>query len=236
VRYSHLFLSTDPADQAKLPEALDFMHRYIADLVAAKAAAPADDLLSELITARDEGDRLDDAELHSMALLLLMSGFETTASFIPNALLALLDHPDRLAALRADPDLVPTAVEELLRYASTSASLARYATEDVTLGGVTIRRGEAVVVSWAAANRDPRRFPDPDTLDLHRTDNRHIAFAHGIHHCLGAPLARLESQIAIGSLLARCPTIRLAVPRTDLAYRITPNVRAVTSFPVVCSN
>ena len=232
--YAHLFLSTDPADQARLPEAMAWMADYFAGLVAAKEAAPADDLLSELIAVRDQdGDRLSEAELRSMAFLLLMAGFETTASFIPNGLLALIQHPDQLAALRADPSLIPAAVEEMLRYDPTAtASLLRYATEDLVLGGVEIHKSDAVVVSWAAANRDPRRFSRPDEFDIRRADAKHIAFAKGIHYCLGAPLARLESQIAFTSLLARCDDIRIAVPRTELAYRITPNIRGLTGFPV----
>jgi len=232
--YAHLFLSTDPAERARLPEAMAWMADYFAGLVAAKAAAPADDLLSELIAVRDEGgDRLSEAELRSMAFLLLMAGFETTASFIPNGLLALIQHPDQLAALRADPSLIASAVEEMLRYDPTAtASLLRYATEDLTLGGVEIHKSDAVVVSWAAANRDPRRFSRPDEFDIQRGDAKHIAFAHGIHYCLGAPLARLESQIAFTSLLARCHHIQLAVPVAELAYRITPNIRGLTGLPV----
>ena len=232
--YSHLFLSTDPADRARVPEAMGWMARYIAGLVATKAAAPADDLLSELIAVRDEGgDRLSDVELRSMALLLMMAGFETTASFIPNGLLALIRHPDQLRALYEDLSLIPSAVEEMLRYDPTAtASLPRYATEDLTLGGVEIHKNDAVVVSWAAANRDPGRFPDPDTFDISRGDANHLAFAYGIHFCLGAPLARLESQIAFASLLARCADIRLEVAPGELSYRVTPNVRSLNTLPV----
>jgi cytochrome P450 len=232
--YAHLFLSTDPADQARLPEAMAWMAGYFANLVAAKEAAPADDLLTELIAVRDEGgDRLDESELRSMAFLLLMAGFETTASFIPNGLLALIQHPDQMAALRADPSLIPAAVEEMLRYDPTAtASLLRYATEDLTLGGVQIRKSDAVVVSWAAANRDPRRFTQPDTFDTRRGDAKHIAFAHGIHYCLGAPLARLESQIAFTSLLARCENLQLTVAPSELTYRVTPNIRGLTALAI----
>jgi cytochrome P450 len=232
--YSHTFLSTDPADQARVPEAMAWMATYIAGLVAAKAETPADDLLSELIAVRDGGgDRLSEAELRSMALLLLMAGFETTASFIPNGLLALLQHPEQMKALREDPSLIPSAVEEMLRYDPTAtASLLRYAAEDLTLGGADIRKSDAVVVSWAAANRDPRRFAEPDTFDVRRGDASHIAFAHGIHYCLGAPLARLESQIAFASLLARCWDIQLAIPFEELSYRVTPNIRSLKELPV----
>jgi cytochrome P450 len=232
--YAHLFLSTDPADQARLPEAMAWMGRYIAELVAAKGAAPADDLLSELIAVRDEGgDRLSEAELQAMAFLLLMAGFETTASFIPNGLLALLRYPDQLAALCADPSLIPSAVEEMLRYDPTAtASLLRYATEDPTLGGVEIGKNDAVVVSWAGANRDPRRFSRPDVFDVLRGDANHIAFARGMHYCLGAPLARLESQIAFVSLFERSDDIQLAIPESELSYRITPNIRSLTELPI----
>jgi hypothetical protein len=144
----------------------------IAELVATKAAAPGDDLLSELIAVRDEGgDKLDDVELRSLAMLLLMAGFETTASFIPSGLLALIRHPEQLRTLYDDPSLIGSAVEEMLRYDPTaSGSTPRYATEDLSLGGVTIRERDAVIASWAAANRDPRRFTDPDTFDIRRGD------------------------------------------------------------------
>ena len=230
---SYIFLSTDPADQARLPEALAWVQAYIVGLVADKRAQPGEDLLSELIAIRDEGERLDGTELGSMVLLLLMAGFETTASLIANGVLALLTHPDQLAALRANPGLVPGAVEEMLRYEGAAlASLPRYATADLTLGGVTVRRGEVVIVSWPAANRDPRRFADPDTFDIRRADSAHIGFAHGIHYCLGAPLARMEAQVAFAALLDRCPVIRLAVPVRDLAWRVTPNVRGLRTLPV----
>jgi cytochrome P450 len=232
--YTHLFISTDPADQARQPEAMAWMASYIAELVAAKAAVPGDDLLSELIAVRDEDDdKLDDVELRSLAMLLLMAGFETTASFIPSGLLALIRHPEQLRALYEDPSLIPSAVEEMLRYDPTaSASTPRYATEDLTLGGVEIRKREAVIASWAAANRDPRRFTDPDTFDIHRGDSNHLTFARGAHFCLGAPLARLESQIAFSSLLARCRDIELAVPVEELSHRITPIIQSLRALPI----
>ncbi len=168
-----------------------------------------------------------------MAFLLMMAGFETTASFIPNGLLALIRHPDQMQAVADDPALIPAAVEEMLRYDPTAtASLPRYATEDLALGGADIHKSDAVIVSWAAANRDPRRFTRPDAFDVRRADAGHIAFAHGIHYCLGAPLARLESEIAFGSLLARCRDLTLGVPVGDLSYRVTPNVRSLKELPV----
>jgi cytochrome P450 len=233
--YTHLIISTDPADQARQPQAMAWMANYIAELVATKAAAPGDDLLSELIAVRDEGgDKLDDVELRSLAMLLLMAGFETTAGFIPSGLLALIRHPEQLRTLYDDPSLIGSAVEEMLRYDPTaSGSTPRYATEDLSLGGVTIReRDDAVIASWAAANRDPRRFTDPDRFDIRRGDPNHLAFARGAHFCLGAPLARLESQIALSSLLARCQDIKLAVPDEGLSHRITPIIQSLNALPI----
>jgi cytochrome P450 len=229
--HSQVFLSTDPADEARRPAALAWIQRYITELVETKRAAPADDLLSELIAVREEGDRLDEVELGSMTLVLIMAGFETTACLIANGLLALLTHPDQLAILRAEPELMPDAVDEIVRWNGAAlASVPRFAAGDVTIGGVRIRRGEAVVVSWPAANRDPRRFTDPDTFDVRRTGHGHLGFAHGIHYCLGAPLARMETQIAFSALLGK--EIRLAVPAEELSWRVTPNVRGLKRLPV----
>lgn len=229
--HSRIFLSTDPADQARLPEALGWLRRYIDGLVAAKRAEPGDDLLSALVTMRDEGDSLTETELGSMTLLLLMAGFETTASQIATGLLALITYPDQLAALRAEPGLIPVAVEEMVRWQGAAmASLPRYATADLTIGGVRIGRGEAVMVSWAAANRDPRRFTDPDAFDIRRADRGHVGFAHGTHYCLGAPLARMELEEAFAALIER--EFALAVPASELSWRVTPNVRGLSSLPV----
>ena len=233
--YTRLIISTDPADQPRIPEAFGWLMQYMATLVATKRARPGDDLVSELIAVRDEDeDRLSEVELRSTAALLLGAGFETTASLIPNGLLALIRHPKQMQALRDDPSLIPGAVEEMLRHDPTAtASIPRYATEDLHIGGVDIHKSDAVVVSWAAANRDPRRFAEPDTFEVRRGDANHIAFAYGIRYCLGAPLARLESQIAFASLLERCVDIRLAVPAERLSYRVTPNVRCLKSLPVM---
>ena len=229
--HSRIFLSTDPADQARLPEALGWLRRYIDGLVAAKRAEPGDDLLSALVTMRDEGDSLTETELGSMTLLLLMAGFETTASQIATGLLALITYPDQLAALRAEPGLIPVAVEEMVRWQGAAmASLPRYATADLTIGGVRIGCGEAVMVSWAAANRDPRRFTDPDAFDIRRADRGHVGFAHGTHYCLGAPLARMELEEAFAALIER--EFAFAVPASELSWRVTPNVRGLSSLPV----
>jgi cytochrome P450 len=173
------------------------MIRYFIALLAAKRHEPADDLLSALISARDDGDRLSENELLSMAFLLLVAGHETTVNLIGNGVLALLLNPAELARLGADPSLIGGAVEELLRYVNpVNNATFRFAAEPVEIGGVRISRGDPVLVALSSANRDPSRFGDPDRLDLGRDSSGHLAFGHGIHYCLGAPLARLEAEIA----------------------------------------
>ncbi|MFI5943043.1 cytochrome P450 [Streptomyces uncialis] len=188
---------------------------YLSGLVAAKRAAPGDDLLSALIHTEDEnGDRLDEDELLSMAFLLLIAGHESTVNFISKGVRALFAHPDQLALLRADPDtLVTGAVEEMLRYdAPVGTAPPRVAVAPVGIGGTVIPRGGVVLIALADADRDPGRFPAPDRFDIRRppAERRgHLAFGHGVHHCLGAPLARLEGRVVIGTLLRRCPTLAL---------------------------
>ncbi|MFC9586579.1 cytochrome P450 [Streptomyces yangpuensis] len=196
------------------PRVLQEMTAYLSELVAAKAGARGDDLLSALIRTRDEdGDRLSPDELIGMAFLLLVAGHETTVNLIGNGVRALLGHPDQLAALRADPDgLIGGAVEEMLRYdGPVQHATYRFADTDLELGGVPIEAGSSVMVALAAADRDPARFtgpgPGPEEFDIRRTGPGHLAFGHGIHHCLGAPLARLEGRIAVRSLLERFPTL-----------------------------
>jgi cytochrome P450 len=184
---------------------------YVRGLIAAKTAAPADDLLSELIAVRaSDGDRLSGDELSSTVFLLLAAGHETTASLVSLAVHRLLAEPDQLAALRADPARIPAAIEELLRFdGPVQVTMPSVTTAPVTVGGVTIPAGDVVVPAVAAANRDPRRYADPDRLDTGR-DPQHVAFGHGIHHCLGAPLARLEGRVALETLLERFPRLRPA--------------------------
>ena len=191
----------------------------VTDLIARKRADPGDDLLSALIAVRDEdAGRLSDAELAMMAVTLIPAGYVTTSTAIAWGLLMLTRHGayERLAA---DPSLVPGAVEEVLRYQTAAGDVARVANEDVRLAGVDIAAGDRVLVSLNAANRDGRRFPGPDRFDIVRTDNAHLTFGHGIHHCLGAALARVELQVALTTLATRIPGLRPAVSSGELIWR-----------------
>ncbi|MFD1149127.1 cytochrome P450 [Saccharothrix hoggarensis] len=201
---------------------------YLSDLVAAKRAAPDEDMLSDL--ARH--DELTVEELTGIAFLLLLAGHETTANMLSLGTFALLEHPDQLAALRADPDLVPGAVEELMRYLSVADIFYRYATEDLELGGETIPRGSTVVVSLLAANHDPLRFEDADTLDVRRAARGQLAFGHGVHQCLGQQLARIEMRAGLAGLLRRFPTLALAVPADEVRLRTDMNIYGVHALPV----
>ncbi|MEU1983164.1 cytochrome P450 [Nocardia sp. NPDC019395] len=194
--------------------AVEETQEYMRDLVAAKRADPADDLLSDL-TATD----LAGSELTGVAVLLLIGGFETTANMLSLGTFALLNHPEQLAALRAEPGLVDRAVEELMRYLTVGHTFTRSALEDVELAGQMIEAGETVALSVQAANRDPARFDDPDTLDLHRNAVGHLSFGHGIHQCLGQQLARVEMRTALPALISRFPDLRLAVPAEAIVMR-----------------
>jgi cytochrome P450 len=209
------------------------MYAYFTGLLVDKRAAPADDLLSALITARDSGDSLDEPELLAMIFLLLVAGHETTVNLIATGTLALLTHPSEFARLRSDPSLLPGAVEELLRYANPlNHATDRYAPEPLEVGGVLIPAGEPVLVVTSSANRDPARFPDPDRLDLGRDASGHVAFGHGIHYCVGAPLARLEGEIAFGALLSRFPRLSLAVDPAALRWRPSSLIHGLETLPV----
>jgi cytochrome P450 len=234
-RWSKAMVAADPAGAGMLfviPHVWAFL-RLIRRLIRAKRAAPADDLLSALVQAEEAGDRLGEDELVAMAFLLLIAGHEATVNLIGNGTLALLQHADQMARLRAEPALIKTAVEELLRYASLlETATERYAMEDVTMAGVTIPRGEQVFAALASANRDERQFPDPDRLDLVREPNRHLAFGLGPHFCPGAPLARMEGQVAIGALLGRVDGLRLGVAPGTLRWRRGLVLRGLDSLPV----
>lgn len=221
------FMNGETGDE-ELMAAYTATQTYLAELVAAKRANPTDDVLSEL-TDSD----LTDEELQGISLILLAAGFDTTANMLSLGTFALLQNPEQLAALRADPALIDQAVEELLRYLSVAKSFMRTALEDVEVGGQTIEAGTTVVLSYNTANRDPERYPDPHTLDLGRDSGGHLAFGHGIHLCLGAQLARIEMRVAFSALLGRFPTLRLAVPAEDVALRPeTADIYGVKSLPV----
>ncbi|GAA0380730.1 cytochrome P450 [Streptomyces blastmyceticus] len=209
------------------------MLAYLKALIVLKREAPDDGMLSALITARDAGDALSEDEITSMAFLLVVAGHQTTVNLIANGVHTLLTHPGQLAILRADLSLMPGAVEEILRYESPSslASL-RYTTEPVTVGEVTIPEGEFVQICPLGANRDPAVFDDPDRFDIRReTAAKHIAFGHGIHHCLGAPLARLQAEIAFTGLLRRFPDLRLAEGH-EVRWQPNPRHRGLLALPL----
>jgi cytochrome P450 len=208
------------------------MAEYLTALVADKRAHPGDDMLSAIVQASEDADRLSAKEAVSMAFLLLVAGHETTVNLIGNGVLALLRHPDRFAELRADPSLTRTAVEEFLRFdGPINLATFRHTTAPVTIAGTNIPAGEVVLVSLASANRDPAQYDRADELDLHR-EASNLAFGYGIHHCLGAPLARLEGEIAFRTLLDRFPELSLAVDPTELTWRPSTLIRGLTELPV----
>jgi cytochrome P450 len=208
--------------------------RYIRRLIATRRAAPRDDLVSALVRAEEAGDRLTGDELVAMIFLLLVAGHETTLNLIGNGVQALLEHSAEIDRLRADPRLIPSAVEEVLRFASpVETATRRFAREDATLSGITIPQGAITLAVIASANRDGRQYSDPDRLDVRREPNRHVAFGLGPHYCLGAPLARLEGQIALATLLRRSSGLRLAVPPTSLRWRGGLVVRGLEALPVL---
>jgi len=206
---------------------------YALQLVAEKRLHPADDLISQLIAIEEEGDRLSEAELLSMITLLIFAGHETTSNLIGIGSLMLLDHPDQLEKLKADLRLVPSAVEELLRFnGPVTMPVPRFAREETELAGQHIKQGDLLIIALISANRDETQCTQPDEMDIARTLNRHIAFGQGIHACLGAPLARLEGDIAFTTLLGRLPNLRLSVPRESITWRVSSNLRGLTALPV----
>ncbi|WP_369382779.1 cytochrome P450 [Streptomyces sp. cg36] len=207
---------------------------YLEDLIAAKRMHPGDSLLDRLVAARDGEDRLSEEELVSLAVLLLVAGHETTTNALGNALLALFQHPDVLRRLRDAPHEIPAALDELLRFDSAvGVATFRFTTQAVVLGGTEVPAGVPVLVALGAANRDPARFPEPDRLDPGRDAAAHLAFGHGVHRCVGAPLAMAEMEIALRAVLTRFPRIRLALPPDRLEWRRTRLVRGLASLPVL---
>ncbi len=208
---------------------LAFLRRQVAE----KRANPGPDLVSALLSAEADGERLTVEEVAGMIFLLLLAGHETTVNLLGNGVLALLDNPDELAKLRDDPSLIDGAVEELLRFANPVAQVSpRFAREDFELRGRRIRRGDLVMPLIAAANRDPRAFERADQLDITRSPNRHVAFGLGVHYCLGSPLARMEGKLAINALLRRFPEIELRAPRDRLRWRRSTLIRGLQALPL----
>lgn len=216
-----------------LRESLREFRNYLSDLIAQKSKQPSEDLLSKLIRTEAEGEKLTEEELIAMVFLLLVAGHETTVNLIGNGVLALLQYPDQLEKLKQDPSLIKSAVEEFLRYQGPLITATqRWLSEDVEMGGQLLRRGDQVLVLLASANRDDQRFADAEGLDITREENHHLAFGKGIHFCLGAPLARLEGQIAIGTLLRRMPHLNLAIDPQDLVWRPGMLIMGVNNLPV----
>ncbi|MGV2919647.1 cytochrome P450 family protein [Streptomyces alfalfae] len=231
--WTDTLITPDPAHPEKTERAVGSLLGFFTGLLADKRREPADDILSDLIAVRDAGDRLSEDELMSLAFLILFAGYENTVQLIGNAVLALLDHPEHLAALRADPARLPAAVEEFHRYDGPAPlAIRRFPLQDVTIAGVTVPAGETVLLCLAAANRDPARFPDPDRFDPARDATGHVALGHGIHYCLGAPLARLETETALAALLERFPRLALGVPRGELRWRPSMRTRGLRELPV----
>lgn len=233
-RWTKAFLTTPtPLNMVlALPSIAAFM-RYLRRLFAERRLQPTDDLLTALVQAEESGDRMSEDELLAMAFILITAGHETTVNLIGSGALALLTHPDQMTQLHDNPALIHSAVEELLRFsAPVEQATERYAREEVTIAGVTIPRGALTLAVLASANRDEHYFEKPDQLDLTRAKNRHLAFGYGSHACVGMPLARLEGQIAINTLVQRLPKLRLAVPPDQLRWRATPIVRGLEALPV----
>jgi cytochrome P450 PksS len=207
--------------------------QYFQGLLERRRSEPRDDLLTALMSVEEQGDRLAPVELVSMLFLLLVAGHETTVNLIGNGVWALLKHPEQLERLRANPALIESAVEEMLRYCGpVESTTPRWAPQDVDFRGQRIPTGETIVASLLGANHDPEQFSEPERFDITREPNRHIAFGFGIHFCLGAPLARLEATLALNLLLERLPRLRLAVEPAELRWRDGLLVRGLQKLPV----
>ncbi len=227
-------MSAAPPTEYRLGEHIADLVAYTSDLLARRRREPADDLLDALIRANDSERRLSDDELLYLVIILLGAGYQTSKSQIGNFVYVLLTHPDQWELLRQRPELINGAVEELLRFTPMApiTSIPRYAKVDVQLSGGTVRAGEPVFVSQMAANLDPRVFPDPDRLDVTRPAAPHVTFGYGAHHCLGAPLGRIELQVALATLLARVPGLRLAVDPDEIVWDLTLEVQGPRALPL----
>ena len=226
-----------PTRMADVVSALPYLWlvmRYFRKLFAARRARPGYDLLTALVQAEEDGERLTERELMGMSLLLLLAGYETTINLIASGALAFLEHPEERARFVGDPALTASAIEEVLRFTSpVEMTPPRVALDDIAIGGVTIRSGDLLSVVVGSANRDTSQFRDPDTFDIGRDPNRHLSLGQGIHFCLGAPLARMEGQIALTTLFRRFPGLRLARPATALRWRSLLPLRGLEALPVL---
>jgi len=232
--WSDIVIGDWQRDSDEIMTALAELYGYFGALIEIKRAQPADDLISALIAARDDTDRLSEQELTVMCCTLLIGGHETTTNQINLSLLLLFDHLGQVAKLRADPGLIPGAVEEMLRYTRLGGlAPARVTSEDVTIGGVTIPAGEQVIPLFATANRDPSVFADPDRFDVTRDAASHLSFGAGVHHCLGAQLARVELREAFRGLIGRLPGLRLAVPASELEFKPGMAIHSLRELPVL---
>lgn len=223
--------SVYPSEGAAVTTTLEKFIQYIEALLNEKRLNPDADLISELVQTKEQEDKLSNNELLSTIWLLIIAGHETTVNLISNGVLALLQHPEQMNLLRENPSLISSAVDELLRYSGPVMFISRLASEDMTIHGKIIRKGDLVLLSLTAANIDPQKFTYPEILNISREENNHLAFGAGIHHCLGAPLARLEGQIALGTLLQRLPNLRLAIKPDQLNYNHS-KIRSLVNLPV----
>ncbi|HSA50443.1 MAG TPA: cytochrome P450 [Yinghuangia sp.] len=228
------FSATTVMSQEEIERDTQRLHDYIRRLMVSRRREPQDDLISAMVKASDEEDKLSETELVELASVLLIAGHETVSSQLIDSLFVLLTHPEQLRQLQDDPRLMPSAVEELLRYVPliSHVTFARYATQDVELGGTVVRAGESALPAIPSANRDAAVFADPDRLDLTRTHNPHLGFGYGSHRCLGAALARLEMQVALQAVLTRFPALRCAVPPEELRWKEGMQVRSLLHLPV----
>jgi cytochrome P450 len=232
-RWTDATVSTTASTPEESQDTYLHLAGYLAGLFAQRRAHPGNDLLTWLVQARDDQDRLTETELLFLGMALLVGGYETTAHQLTNMVYTLLTHPSQLRQLRARPELLPSAVEEMLRFIVFGSALnPRIATSDVTLGEVVIRAGDPVLCSRSSANRDEHVFPHADELDLTRRPNPHVAFGYGPHFCLGAHLARMELQVALGTILSRFPGLHMAVTEDELTWQTGTMMRGLTAFPI----
>ncbi|WP_245640211.1 cytochrome P450 family protein [Paenibacillus dakarensis] len=224
---------SNPHMHQEMDDVMRSFVEYLQELIATRRIDLKEDLISDLISVEEQGDKLTEQELYSLVFVLIIAGHETTVNLIGNGMLALLDHPEQKRLLMENPDLIQSAVEEVLRFnGPAEVSNIRWATEDVELDGKLIRQGEMMLVALSSANRDSRQFDEPETFDITRKINDHIAFGKGVHYCLGAPLARLEGEIAINDLLRMLPNIRLNTDPRHLEWRTGMIIRGLKAFPV----